>query len=597
MRGPPIPRTPTVGWLAIPPSLYLLAFFVLPIGLLIVQSLFLPHFSLEKYEALFTVSSFSRGLTNSLEIAAITAALTAVLGSLVLVAVFRAGRRMRAGLLALMLLPFAANELVRIVSWVIFLSPAGPVNGLAQLLPWVDGPVSLVKNRAGVLIGLVHVLLPFFVLTAYGALRSIDTRLLRAAESLGARPLTAFLTVFVPLAMPGVTAATLLVFVLALGYYATPAALGGPGDTVLPALIATRVRDTVDWGQAAALGVMLLVVTLVALSLLARVGGLRVLYANTGSGGGGGRVSHAWHRLASSRYAMRLSDTFAEAPILRRLLRRLHTGIVVAVVAYLMTPVLVAIPASFTSGRILRFPPDGLSLRWYEDFFSRASWTEGTTMSLQVGIAVAGLTLALGISAAIGLVRGSGGRSQLLSFYLMPLIMPSIVTALAMFLLFNKLGLAYTPAGIALGHAVFALPYTVLVLVAAFQSFDWQLDRAAQASGARWWSRFRDVMFPLLRPAILTGLLFAFVVSFTELVFALFMGSLSVTTLPVTMWAGIRYEVSPTTAAAASIIVSGIALLFLGVLAARGATRLRGRPAAASGIGVSPDGPPADELP
>jgi LPXTG-motif cell wall-anchored protein len=172
----------------------------------------------------------------------------------------------------------------------------------------------------------------------------------------------------------------------------------------------------------------------------------------------------------------------------------------------------------------------------------------------------------------------------------MPLIMPSIVTALGLFFLFVRVGIAYTPIGIALGHVVFALPYALLITTAAVQSFDWELDRAAQASGARWWRRLWDVAIPLLRPAVLAGMLFAFIASFTELVFALFMHSLSVTTLPVTMWSGILYEVRPTTAAASALVIVAVALVSLvalgSVLLRRRRRRIAGSPA---GVALAPE--------
>jgi putative spermidine/putrescine transport system permease protein len=577
-------RPLTAGWLAVPPSIFLILLFVVPLAMVLHQSLFLPGFSLEKYERLLTTPAFTRGLRNSLEIAATAAVITAVLGALILVALHRWPGRRQLLLVLVLLMPFAANELVRIVSWVIFLSPAGPVSGLLQTLPFVDGSISLVKNRAGVLIGLVHVLLPFFVLTAYASTRAVDVRLMRAAQTLGALPLQSFLSVFLPLAMPGVMAATLLVFVLALGYYATPTALGGPGDTVLPTLIASRVEDTVDWGQAAALGMLLLAVTLIVLLLLARVGGLSVLYTAAGNRlvGRPGRVGRAWTSAVSSQGASRLFGTLERIPGLGAAARAIHAIAVVVVVGYLLAPIIVAFPASFTSGRILRFPPDGLSLRWYEDFFSDRNWTQGAATSAGIGLVVAIVAVALALCAAFALVRGtSRGKSQQLSFYLMPLIMPSIVTALGLFFLFVRLGIAYTPLGIALGHAVFALPYALLITTAAVQSFDWELDRAAQASGARWWRRLWDIAIPLLRPAVLAGMLFAFIASFTELVFALFMHSLSVTTLPVTMWSGILYEVRPTTAAASSLVIVAVAVV--SVVALGGVRYLRRRRHVAAG--------------
>jgi putative spermidine/putrescine transport system permease protein len=151
----------------------------------------------------------------------------------------------------------------------------------------------------------------------------------------------------------------------------------------------------------------------------------------------------------------------------------------------------------------------------------------------------------------------------MLTAYLMPLIMPTVVTALGLQFLLMKLGIAYTKWGIVAGHAVFALPYAVIVLTAAMQALDWQVVRAAESAGAGAFARFRDVVFPLLAPAAYTAFGFCFIVSFAEFTLAFLMHTVTLTTLPVELWDGITFSTSPTSAAASGVIVLGIGLVWI----------------------------------
>lgn len=177
-------------------------------------------------------------------------------------------------LMVLVLLPFWTSLLVRTASWIVLLQREGPVNQVLLRLGLVAEPLTLVFNRTGVLIAMIHVLLPFMVLPLYSVMRGIPPTYVRAALSLGARPATAFWRVYLPLSMPGVAAGCLLVFILAIGYYITPALVGGSADQMISYFVAFFTLETVNWGMAAALGTVLLAATVVLYLLYARLVGI-----------------------------------------------------------------------------------------------------------------------------------------------------------------------------------------------------------------------------------------------------------------------------------------------------------------------------------
>lgn len=164
-------------------------------------------------------------------------------------------------LMILVLLPFWTSLLVRTTAWVVLLQTDGPVNGLLQWLGVIDRPVRLIFNRVGVYIAITHVLLPFMVLPLYSVMKGLGPNTMRAAVSLGAHPFKAFVRVYIPQTIPGIFAGTLLVFISAIGYYITPALIGGADDQMLSYFIAFYTNETTNWGLAGALGVVLLTIT------------------------------------------------------------------------------------------------------------------------------------------------------------------------------------------------------------------------------------------------------------------------------------------------------------------------------------------------
>lgn len=178
----------------------------------------------------------------------------------------------RANLLLIMvLLPFWTSLLVRTAGWIVLLQKGGLINGSLIGLGLIQEPLQLVFNRVGVYISMTHILLPFVILPLYAVMKGISPNYVRAAVSLGAHPFWAFWSVYVPQTFAGVTAGALLVFIMAIGYYITPALLGGPGDQMLSYFVAFYTNSTINWGMAAALGSQLLIIVLLLYWVYSRI--------------------------------------------------------------------------------------------------------------------------------------------------------------------------------------------------------------------------------------------------------------------------------------------------------------------------------------
>jgi putative spermidine/putrescine transport system permease protein len=168
------------------------------------------------------------------------------------------------------MLPFWTSLLVRTTAWIIVLQGNGPINGLLEFLGIINAPLELIFNRFGTLVAMSHVLLPYMILPLYSVMKLVPDNQVRAAQSLGANARTAFLRIYLPQTASGIAAGLLLVFVLALGYYITPALVGGPRDQMISYMITYHVNEVVNWAMASALGVLLLLSTLLLLLVLSR---------------------------------------------------------------------------------------------------------------------------------------------------------------------------------------------------------------------------------------------------------------------------------------------------------------------------------------
>lgn len=264
--------------------------------------------------------------------------------------------------------------------------------------------------------------------------------------------------------------------------------------------------------------------------------------------------------------------------ILGTALLRGATGLVLA---FLMLPILIVVPVSFSDAAFLTFPPPGYSLRWYHTLLERQEWIDSALLSIGVGGAVVVLATSLGTLAAFGLVRARiPGRGLVLGLIISPLVVPVMVTAIGMYAIYVRMGIGGTLAGLVIAHTCLAIPFVVTSVSATLVGFDQRLEWAAMSLGAPPWTTFWHITFPIVRPGILSGALFAFITSFDELVIALFISPTTALTLPRRLWDSIRFEVDPTIAAASTslVILTGLLLLVSELLRAR-TERMRSRPA------------------
>jgi putative spermidine/putrescine transport system permease protein len=255
-----------------------------------------------------------------------------------------------------------------------------------------------------------------------------------------------------------------------------------------------------------------------------------------------------------------------------------HRVIVAAVLLFLIAPILVIVPLSFNSEPYFTFPMPGLSLRWYEDFFTNDRWTLGLQTSIKVATAVTIFATALGTLAALGLSRANfPARTLIMSLLISPMVVPVIISAVGMYFFYTRIGLSNSLPGLILAHTALATPFVVIVVTATLSGFDHSLTRAGASLGAPPARVFFKVILPLILPGVISGALFACVTSFDEVVVVLFLAGPEQRTLPKQMFSGIREMISPTiTAAATLLIIFAVLMLTTVELLRRRSERLRG---------------------
>lgn len=258
---------------------------------------------------------------------------------------------------------------------------------------------------------------------------------------------------------------------------------------------------------------------------------------------------------------------------------RILVAIVIAVCAYLVVPTLAVIPVSFTETDYITFPPKGFSLQWYGVFMGEGPWRDATITSIVVALASTAAATAIGTLAALGLSRLSGTVGRVVIWlFLLPMIVPSIIIAVAFYSAFAKLGIVGTKLGLVVGHTILTLPFVIINVSAVMQKIDWRMVDAARSLGADPATTFRKITLPAIFPGVLAGAIFAFLTSFDEVVVALFVSGIDSVTLPVQMWNGIRFEVSPAVAAASCILLSlSVLILTLFTLVRRSGVQASGR--------------------
>jgi len=239
---------------------------------------------------------------------------------------------------------------------------------------------------------------------------------------------------------------------------------------------------------------------------------------------------------------------------------RIQTALVFA---FLMLPLLIVFPISFSSSSYLRFPPPGLSLRWYQAYLDDPVWIDATLRSLKIATLATALATLLGTLLAFSIVRGRyWGRDVVNQIAALPIIVPTIVYSIAVYGLFSQLKLIGLWQGIALAHTVYAIPFVTIIVTAGLRTFDIAQEQAAMGLGASRLTAVRRVTLPQIRPSLVSAAFLAFIASFDELVIAMFLGGSNMT-LPKKMFDNILLEIDPTIAAVSVLKITLVSLILL----------------------------------
>lgn len=546
-----------------PVLLLLIVFFAAPLFEAAWRSVDGASFNLSRYREIFDNPLYFDVLIRTFEVSAVTTFFCVVLGYPMAFLLTTFSQRGRALMAIAIVVPLFTAFLIRTYGWMIILGRAGVLNKMLLGMGVIDTPMRILGTHTAVYIGLIHVLMPLAIFTMYASMSQVDRSLMTAAQVMGANPVRAFTRVYLPMTLPGVISAAMLVFIMSMGFFVTPVLLGGPADTMIAQLIVTQITTLLDFEFGYALSIVLIAATLAAIVFSNFFVPIEQMWALQDSHGGRkARISGSAHfrpLLFALAQFERVIYLVVGRPrwLIPFLLRMIASGIVV----FLIAPIVIVYYISFSSSPFLIFPPPGYSLQLYKTFLSEPPWREALFMSLRLAAIVATLSVVVGALASFALVRSSfPAKRVVFLFVLSPLLVPVVVTSLVLYVSTAHVGLLGTYTGLVIGHMILAVPYTVIVLVAAVRGLDRNVEYAAATLGAPPVLTFRKVVLPALGPGLSVAWLLAFLHSFDELLVTLFLLGRLPQTLPLKIWGDIRIQIDPVIAAASSTIITVVIL-------------------------------------
>ncbi|AYD04813.1 spermidine/putrescine ABC transporter permease (plasmid) [Neorhizobium sp. NCHU2750] len=556
-------RSLDVFWFAGPGIVFLVGLFLIPTLQMLSVSFYAKtgNFDLSAFGRLFVSTVYLRVMATTFLVAIEVTILCLLLGYPL--AYWLSSRKPRTQRISLtfILIPFWTSPIVLNFSWLVLLGRSGLVSKVAYVFGYNDG-VDLLFNRGMVIFAMVHTMTPLTIVTLLPIMNKIDPRLAMAARTLGASGPQAFWQIYLPLSMRGVATACLLTFISSLGFFITPAIVGGRQDTMITQIIIQQINQLQNWQMGSALAVVLVLGSLIAIFIYDRLFGLSAI-----SGGEAHNKADSCKRLIAVLSTRCLGSFFAAiGSVYERTFKGLRGHRLLSVycwliICLLLFPIVAFIPMAFTTSDFMSFPPPGYGFKWFNEYGNSTLWVSATIRSVGIGVASASLTLVIGAFAAFAIARSANklvGITFLL--FVMPMIVPPIVIAIAMFYLFAKLQLVATDISIIVGHTVISLPTVFVFLLATFKAHDWRLDQVASTLGASRIQTALRITLPLMRGGLAVGFITGFLHSFQELTVAMFLGGGLKTTLPLQMWNNIVLQVTPTLAAA-SVVVLGVTIL------------------------------------
>lgn len=515
-----------------------------------------PRFSLDNYIYVLTDPSLHVVVKNTLVSSVLSTTVTLVLAFPAAYLMSRLSAKSAAKLFVVFLIPFTVSILVRLFAFTQILATNGPINQLLGLLGL--GPYTMLYNSFANVIGMVNYLLPFAILVLYAGMASIDPNLTTAAKTSGASNWIAFKRIYLPLIRPSVVGTGVLLFVFGIGFFLTPAILGGVGNITVSTYISNAVQNFV-WGPASAIGILLLVVTIALTVIVIRVSGLTNLVGGVGGGKGVGRAQPLQRGpLAYSLWAL--------------------TSISLLI---LLVPLAIVVPLAFEDSSYVSWPPQGLTTEWFVKAITEPFWRDALFRSIQVGLLSMVFAVAMGFSAARAVLSTSSPavRSVLMALFFAPMVVPVILLAIGTFDTQIASGLHGSVFGLALAQAVLALPLTMTTFLAALNGFDRRLEQAAWSLGASRGTTTRRILIPMIIPSVTGAALLAFINSWDETTIALFQSAGPAPTLPVAIFSYVKTGAQPTIAAVGTmliaLVIAGFALR--GLFGAVQSRRLRAK--------------------
>ena len=567
------------------PLSWLVVVFLVPLSMLVVFS-FWVNIPGGQYEAGFTLENYRRFLTTSLylnqlwltiELSLVTAVSSLFLGYPLAYYLARLNRpRLRSVLLITIVSSLWITYVIRAYAWQVILASRGIVSSIGVATGILSQHQSFYPGYWGLVVGMVYVFLPFMVLTLYSSLRNIDGELLEASKNLGAGPARTFRKVTLPLSKNGIASGTALVFILALGAYVLPRLLGSASQRTLPVLIEQQIMSESNYPFGAAMSIGLVAVVLVFLWVL-----LRLTNVSTGDLSGTDAVdaeeesrglrssqtltSRVTGALGSAAETVGLvaavgavadAVSTVDSNTREAVTRTVFNAYVGLVMLFVAAPLAIIVAVSFTPEEFLTFPPGGFSLRWYVEFFTDSSWTLALANSLSIAALAAVLATTIGGILAFALDRFDYPFERALAgFGVLPILIPPVIIGVAFLVFFLQLGLAGNRLAIIVAHGIFYAPFPFILITQGLGEIDRTYEEAAMNLGASSVRTIRTITYPLLRTNVISGALFAFILSLNEYIIAWLLSLFLVDTIPIQIFNQLRYSYPPTIAAASTVFI------------------------------------------
>ena len=499
------------------------------------------------YVALAQDTLLRQVVLHSLMLAVVATAVTALLAFPTAYIISRLSRSLSSLMMVAVLMPFWVSIIVRLFAFTTILGTQGIINSGLGLIG--IGPLPLLYNTFATITGMVAYLLPYLILILVSAMRSIDVSLLTAARTMGAPEHRVFLDIYFPQIRPALLSGMLLVFVLALGFFLTPAILGGPYNLTIPIFIQQQIQ-IFQWGKAAAMGIVLLAVSVLGYLISLRIAGSGIL-----------SPSERGTRGAA-----------ADEPLRATPVTLLCWAALALVMIILISPLLVVMPTAFTETTQIRFPPVGFTGKWFAEVLTSEMWIGAFLKSIRVALAtgvLAGL-MGLGLARAASRMESRMLQAVIQAAAIAPLIVPVILLAIGIFDIQGRLGLIGTDVGLILAHTLLCVPLTFLIFANALAFVDLSIEQASWTMGAGHIRTFWRIVVPGMMPSVIGSFLISFVTSWDEAVIAMFQTELD-KTLPVTIYSLLKSGITPAVSAVATIITAPVLIgaIFFGLRALR----------------------------